>query len=276
MSGIYNPGIQPNTTATLASLTSTNVVTASQFTTTGGALNLVAVDSRVTGGTGSWSGNNVLFTTNSNAVAQADFYSAGGLSGGMHIRNTSYLGFGILSSAPDVILGRLAAANLVLGGLAAASPVAQVLQSQESRAGTDTNVAGSNFTIRSGLGTGTATPSSLIFSSPTTTATGSAAQIQTEAFRVNNGALKMATAAPLSVASGTNQRAGNLTLVGGTLVVNNTTVTANTIVMLTRKTSGGTIGTAITYTLSAGTSFTVTSDNILDTSTFSYLLVEVP
>lgn len=91
-----------------------------------------------------------------------------------------------------------------------------------------------------------------------------------------NGDVTMAVAKKLSITSGTNQRAGNLTLVGGSQTVNNTTVTANTIVLLTRKTSGGTIGTAITYTVSAATSFTVTSDNVLDTSTFSYLLIEVP
>lgn len=91
----------------------------------------------------------------------------------------------------------------------------------------------------------------------------------------SNGDLTIAVAKKLTVASGTNQRAGNTTLVGGTVTVSNTTVTANTIVLLTRKTSGGTIGTAITYTVSAATSFTVNSDNILDTSTFSYFLAEV-
>lgn len=75
--------------------------------------------------------------------------------------------------------------------------------------------------------------------------------------------------------SGANQRAGNLTLIGGTLTVSNTTITANTLIHLTRKTSGGTIGTAITYTLNAGVGFTVNSDNILDTSTFTYLLTEL-
>lgn len=90
------------------------------------------------------------------------------------------------------------------------------------------------------------------------------------------GNIIMPVAKTLSVTSGTNQRAGNATLVGGTITVNNTTVTANTIVMLTRKTSGGTIGTAITYTVSAATSFTINSDNILDTSAFSYYLIEVP
>lgn len=89
-------------------------------------------------------------------------------------------------------------------------------------------------------------------------------------------AMSQTAGSTFSIASGSNQRAGNLTLVAGTQTVSNTTVTANTIVQLTRKTSGGTIGTAITYTLSAGTSFTVTSDSILDTSTFSYLLIEVP
>lgn len=81
---------------------------------------------------------------------------------------------------------------------------------------------------------------------------------------------------PIAFPSGSNQRAGNLTLVTGTKTIANTTVTANTIIMLTRKTSGGTLGNAITYTLSAGTSFTVNSDSALDTSTFSYLLVENP
>lgn len=70
-------------------------------------------------------------------------------------------------------------------------------------------------------------------------------------------------------------RAGELTLITGTKTIANTTVTANTVIMLTRKTSGGTLGTAITYTVSAGTSFTVTSDSALDTSTFAFFMVEV-
>lgn len=90
----------------------------------------------------------------------------------------------------------------------------------------------------------------------------------------SGGGIKIATAQTLNFASGTNTRAGNATLVGGTITVANTSVGANTLVILTRKTSGGTIGTAITYTISNGTSFTITSDNILDTSTFSYMLIE--
>lgn len=110
------------------------------------------------------------------------------------------------------------------------------------------------------VGIGTATPSTLLHVNGALT----------------SGNITQTVAALLSITSGTNQRAGNATLVAGTITVNNTTVTANTIVMLTRKTSGGTIGTAITYTVTAATSFTITSDSVLDTSTFSYLLIEVP
>lgn len=78
----------------------------------------------------------------------------------------------------------------------------------------------------------------------------------------------------LTIKSGTGQRAGNATLVGGTITVANTTVTANTLVNLTRKTAGGTVGN-ITYTLSAGVSFTITSDSGTDTSTYTYLLTEL-
>lgn len=90
------------------------------------------------------------------------------------------------------------------------------------------------------------------------------------------GNLSLATAKTLSMASGANTRTGNVTLVAGTVTVANTSVTANTIVLLTRKTAGGTLGTAITYTVIPATSFTINSDSAIDTSTFSYLLIENP
>lgn len=89
------------------------------------------------------------------------------------------------------------------------------------------------------------------------------------------GDIVMVPGAAIQIQHGSNQRAGNATLVGGTVTVSNTSVTANTIVMLTRKTSGGTIGD-LTYTVSAATSFTINSVSALDTSTVSYLLIEVP
>lgn len=78
----------------------------------------------------------------------------------------------------------------------------------------------------------------------------------------------------LQIQSGTGARAGNATLVAGTVTVTNTTVTANTLILLSRKTAGGTLGN-LTYTLSAGASFTINSSSASDTSVVSYLLIEV-
>lgn len=89
------------------------------------------------------------------------------------------------------------------------------------------------------------------------------------------GDVRIATGS-LVVPAGANSRAGNVNLVGGTVDVAVNTVTANSLVILTRKTSGGTPGTAVTYTLDPGVGFTVTSDNVLDTSTFSYFVIENP
>lgn len=85
----------------------------------------------------------------------------------------------------------------------------------------------------------------------------------------------------LQLKSGTGARAGNATLVGGSVTVANTTVTANTIVIPQRKTPGGTLGQSLSYSVSAGTSFTITSVDAtgvlsaLDTSVCSFLLIEL-
>lgn len=180
------------------------------------------------------------------------------------------------TAAPDAILVSPAAATFQYGNLDAASPVAQTLGVQSVVAGTS-NTAGVNWTLAGSRGTGTGVGGSIIFQVAPAGTTGTAQNARVTALTVDSTkTVTLATAASLAFASGTNQRAGNTTLVGGTVTVSNTTVTANTVVILTRKTSGGTIGTSITYTVSAGTSFIITSDNILDTSTFSYMLIEVP
>jgi hypothetical protein len=55
--------------------------------------------------------------------------------------------------------------------------------------------------------------------------------------------------------------------------VNTTAATTNVLVFLTPKAAGGTIGT-YTYTITAGTSFTINSSSGTDTSTISWMLVE--
>lgn len=93
--------------------------------------------------------------------------------------------------------------GLYLGGDPSATPVAQTFTIGEaSRPGTDLNVAGSNGTIRSGLGTGNAAGSSLIFQTPDPIASSTVAQtygqrlslsalgatfdIPDQSFRINN------------------------------------------------------------------------------------------
>lgn len=78
----------------------------------------------------------------------------------------------------------------------------------------------------------------------------------------------------ITLKAGSGQRAGNATLVAGTVTVNNATISAFSVVILSRKTIGGVPGN-LTYTLSAGSGFTINSSNASDTSTVSYLIVEV-
>ncbi len=63
---------------------------------------------------------------------------------------------------------------------------------------------------------------------------------------------------------------GNATLVGGAVTVADPLITANSIIVVTRKTAGGTPGTGFTYTLNAGVGFTITSTSGTDTSVISY------
>ncbi len=78
----------------------------------------------------------------------------------------------------------------------------------------------------------------------------------------------------ITIKEGSGGRMGTATLVGGTAVVSNSTVTANTRIFLTSDAPGGTPGWLSISTRTASTSFTILSSNALDTSTVSWLLVE--
>ena len=77
----------------------------------------------------------------------------------------------------------------------------------------------------------------------------------------------------LKVKEGSNARMGTATLVGGTITVANTSVTASTRIFISRSTTGGTEGTLSTTQINA-TSFTVNSSSGTDTSTVNWLLIE--
>jgi len=78
----------------------------------------------------------------------------------------------------------------------------------------------------------------------------------------------------LAINDGANEQMGVATLVGGTIVVNNTKITANTRVFLSVQTAGGTQGFLRIAARTAGTSFTITSTSGTETSTVAWLLVE--
>jgi hypothetical protein len=87
--------------------------------------------------------------------------------------------------------------------------------------------------------------------------------------------LTLPNGATLSMAIGSNSRAGNVVLVGGTVTVSNSSVTDATLLIPVYKTFGGTTGT-LSYTTTASTGFTITSSSATDTSTVSYILIENP
>lgn len=75
------------------------------------------------------------------------------------------------------------------------------------------------------------------------------------------------------ISTGAAATAGTATLVAGTVTVNTTAMTTTAILNYNRKTAGGTIGN-LTYTQVDNTSFTITSDNALDTSVIVWNIIE--
>ena len=76
------------------------------------------------------------------------------------------------------------------------------------------------------------------------------------------------------VKEGSNATMGTAVLVGGTVVVSTTKVTANSRIFLTVQTSGGTVGSEYISARTAATSFTITSTSGSDTSTVAWFIVE--
>lgn len=102
------------------------------------------------------------------------------------LANNCLLAFGV-AGTKQAYLGPSTTAVLQQGQANAAVPVAQTLQAQGSRAGTDSNVGGANYTLSAGIGTGTGTLSALILASPIAVASGSGAQTVTTGLAIKAG-----------------------------------------------------------------------------------------
>lgn len=83
----------------------------------------------------------------------------------------------------------------------------------------------------------------------------------------------MSKASP-KVVEGSNAAMGVATLVGGTVVVANNKVTANSRIFLSHHTAGVTTGWLRVSARTAGTSFTILSSSGTDTSVVAYMIVE--
>ena len=80
--------------------------------------------------------------------------------------------------------------------------------------------------------------------------------------------INISAATPASASIGTSA-----VLSTGTVTVATTAVTAASKIFLTRAVAGGTLGNLSVGTITAGTSFTITSDGATDTSTVNWLII---
>lgn len=96
------------------------------------------------------------------------------------------------------------------------------------------------------------------------------------AITATNGNLVLATAGnKLSIATGANASVGSIALVGGTITVSTTAVTASSLIFVTVG-ALGTVAVAKAMHVSnivAGTSFDITSADNTDTSTVNWLII---
>lgn len=141
-------------------------------------------------------GNSLFKVTINGDITNIRNINASGSIGALSNSGTFALG-----TVGDAIIGRGAAANVQLGGVNSATPTAQILSTQGSRAGTDTNVGGGNFTLTSGTGTGTGTVSTITFQAPVVVGSGTGAQTLTTAMILGGGTVSMPNLASSSAAT---------------------------------------------------------------------------
>jgi hypothetical protein len=92
---------------------------------------------------------------------------------------------------------------------------------------------------------------------------------------VTSGQLQVGTGGfGLSVKAGANDKLGTAQLSAGTVTVNNSSITSNSVIFLTSQSDGGTPGFVRVTAKVTSTSFTITSSSNTDTSTIAWMIVE--
>lgn len=217
-------------------------------------------------------------TTNSSSTLNFDVSRAGGAYGAeMSLGNSGFLSLSNAIQSTVANITTTSTDGMITRNNTAATNGVQVQYSPRIRltgAGWNTGGAASetdDWIVENRPAAGNPTTSTLNFQS----------QINAGGY-VNNFILTNAGDAKLNtvggglyVKEGSNATMGTGTLSGGTLVVSTTKVTANSRIFLADQ--GGTvtnIGSLYVSARSAGTSFTVSSSNVLDASTFAWIIFE--
>lgn len=189
------------------------------------------------------------------------------------------LGYGLATTATQqCIIGNAANqfTDFVFGGNPSQSTVSDVTFRIPAKSGS--NVLGKDFYREAGNGTGSSGSGSHIWRTAPVAASSSTANTMRNVLIVDNaGQIKAQVAgAGYSVKEGTNAKMGTAVLVLGTLVVNTTAVTATSRIFLCHQ-NLGTITVPVGLAVSArtaGTSFTILSGNLTDTSTIAWVIFE--
>lgn len=99
--------------------------------------------------------------------------------------------------------------------------------------------------------------------------------LHTQDFLTSGGNIGTATAGNgVVIKEGSNAKSGVATMAAGLVTVSTTAVTANSRILLTIQTPGGTVGSVYVNTKTAGTSFQIKSTSATDTSTVAWFIYE--
>lgn len=265
---------------------------AGENTTTGSRNIFIGDSAAITNTTGI---RNIIIGTNvnaSSATASLEM-NIGGLLFGSGMTGTGttaagLLGIGIAASTGiGVNIGGTVASGL--GGLIMSSTIAPDpntdptglgIATTFTEAGSGTHALISNVSIGApnvtgGAATVTNTASLYITAASTATVTGANYSLWVDdgLVRFDNN-LQLATAGgKFLINAGANGSVGQATLVGGTVTVNTTAVTAASLIFVTVATPGGTQGNLSIGTIVAGTSFVINSTSGTETSVVNWWIV---
>jgi len=171
--------------------------------------------------------------------------------------------------------------RIFIGPRNTAAPFAAVVSSAEAAG---TNIPGAPVRIQADLSTGNAdlTDAFAVLTGDAG-ASGTTQQSPTSKFvvegdgdvRLSVGDLYISTAGKgIRIKEGSNAKMGTATLTAGSVVVSTTAVASTSRVFLTSQSDGGTPGFLRVSTRVNGTSFTITSSSVLDTSTVAWVILD--